>query len=96
METVDLAGSSVSRATLHNQDQIDRLDIGIGDTVIIQKAGDIIPEIVKVVKEKRQEGTTRFKLPDRCPVCNSLIVEDERCTNPDCQAQLIRNIQLKL
>jgi DNA ligase, NAD-dependent len=93
VETVDLAGSSVSRATLHNQDQIDRLDIGIGDTVIIQKAGDIIPEIVKVVKEKRQEGTTRFKLPDRCPVCNSLIVEDERCTNPDCQAQLIRNIQ---
>lgn len=93
VETVDLAGSSVSRATLHNQDQIDRLDIGIGDIVIIQKAGDIIPEIVKVVKEKRPKGVVRFKLPNKCPVCGSDIIEEERCTNPDCQAQLVRNIQ---
>lgn len=97
VNTVTLAGTSVSKATLHNQAQIDRLDIGIGDTVIIQKAGDIIPEIVEVVKAKRPDGTVRFTIPTICPVCGGKVESGEdvdmRCTNPDCQAQVVRTIQ---
>lgn len=97
VDTVELAGTSVGKATLHNQDQIDRLDIGIGDTVVIQKAGDIIPEIVSVNKAKRPAGTVRFHLPDTCPVCGAKIVKgddvDLRCPNPDCQAQVVRTVQ---
>ena len=94
---VRLAGTTVTNATLHNQDNIDRLDIRIGDTVLIQKAGEIIPEILEVMHDKRPEGTLPFKIPDICPECGSQVFRDEdaaafRCTNVECPAQLLRNI----
>ncbi|MDD4801624.1 MAG: NAD-dependent DNA ligase LigA [Syntrophomonas sp.] len=101
LNPVRLAGTTVSRASLHNQDQIDRLDIRIGDTVIIRKAAEIIPQIMSVVKEKRPVGTTPFQIPDRCPVCGSSAVRETvdenegaaiRCTNSNCPAQLARLI----
>lgn len=94
---VRLAGTTVTNATLHNQDFITEKDIRIGDTVIIQKAGEIIPEIVSVVKEKRPEGTAPYLLPAVCPVCGAAVVRDEdgahiRCTGAECPAQLLRNL----
>ena len=91
------AGSLISRATLHNSDFIAEKDIRIGDHVIIQKAGDIIPAVVEVVKEKRTGNEEPFEMPKECPVCGSKVVrpEDEaahRCTNIECPAQLLRNI----
>lgn len=97
VEPIRLAGTTVSAATLHNQDNIDRLDLRIGDTVLIQKAGEIIPEVLSVNKSKRPEGTGPFVLPDFCPECGSPVVRDEdgvalRCTSPECPAQRLRNI----
>ncbi|HHY83571.1 MAG TPA: NAD-dependent DNA ligase LigA [Clostridiales bacterium] len=97
LKPVKLAGTTVSRASLHNQDYISSKDIRIGDTVIVQKAGDIIPEILKVVPEKRPENTMPFIIPDRCPMCGSPAVRDEsgadiRCTGTNCYAQSIRRI----
>ena len=97
VEPVRLAGTTVSAATLHNQDNIDRLDLRIGDTVLLQKAGEIIPEVLSVNKAKRPEGTVPFVLPAFCPECGSPIVRDEdgaalRCTSPECPAQRLRNI----
>lgn len=97
VEPVRLAGTTVSAATLHNQDNIDRLDIRIGDTVLIQKAGEIIPEVLSVNKTKRPENTVPFRLPEHCPECGSAVVRDEdgaalRCTSPECPAQRLRNI----
>lgn len=94
---VRLAGTTVTNATLHNQDNIDRLDIRIGDTVIVQKAGEIIPEILEVVKSKRPEHAKSFSFPDVCPECGSPVVRDTdgaaiRCTGAECPAQLLRNI----
>ena len=94
---VRLAGTTVTNATLHNQDIIDRLDIRIGDTVVIQKAGEIIPEILEVVKSKRPRGTKPFIFPDLCPECGSPVVRDEdgsalRCTGAECPAQLLRHL----
>ena len=94
---VRLAGTTVINATLHNQDFITEKDIRIGDTVIVQKAGEIIPEIVSVVKEKRPEGTAPYLLPSVCPVCGAEVVRDEdgahiRCTGAECPAQLLRNL----
>lgn len=94
---VRLCGTSVSRATLHNQDFIDELDIGIGDTVLVYKSGEIIPKIKSVIKEKRKEGTIRFQIPDKCPVCGSKIerekdTADMKCTSPNCPAQLERHL----
>lgn len=94
---VRLAGTTVTNATLHNQDNIDRLDIRVGDTVLIQKAGEIIPEILEVIHSKRPEGTVPFKIPDVCPECGSPVVRDDdasatRCTGAECPAQLLRNI----
>ena len=91
------AGSLISRATLHNSDFIAEKDIRIGDRVIIQKAGDIIPAVVEVVKEKRNGSEIPFKMPSVCPVCASRVVRAEeeaayRCTNIECPAQLMRNI----
>ena len=74
---VRLAGTNVTSATLHNQDYITEKDIRIGDTVIVQKAGEIIPEIVSVVKEKRPEGTVPYLLPKVCPVCGAPVERDE-------------------
>ena len=93
-EPVFLAGTSVSRATLHNQDFINEKNIGIGDTIRVRKAGDIIPEVLGSV-EKHSEGV--FSLPDKCPVCGSQLVRSEeeaaiRCPNVDCPAQIFRSI----
>ncbi|MCE5285692.1 MAG: NAD-dependent DNA ligase LigA [Pelosinus sp.] len=94
---VRLAGTTVSKATLHNQDRIDFLDIHIGDTVIVRKAAEIIPEVVSVVKEKRPADAKSFKIPEYCPVCGAPTVRDEgmadtRCTGTSCPAQLVRHI----
>ena len=94
---VRLAGTTVTNATLHNQDYITDKDIRIGDTVVVQKAGEIIPEIVEVVRAKRPEGTAPYHLPDRCPVCGAPVERDEdgahiRCTGAECPAQLLRNL----
>jgi len=97
VEPVRLAGTTVTNATLHNQDFIAEKDIRIGDTVLVRKAGEIIPEIVCVLKENRPEGTQPYRLPDRCPVCGAPVVRDEdgahlRCTGAECPAQLLRNL----
>ncbi len=98
LEPVFLAGSTISRATLHNEDEIRRKDIRVGDTVLIEKGGDVIPKIVKVIKEKRPKGSTPFKMPDRCPICNTQLVRIEgesaiRCENIACPAQIHRRIE---
>ena len=97
VEPVRLAGTTVTNATLHNQDFITEKDIRIGDTVLIRKAGEIIPEILEVVPEKRPVDSVPFRLPDRCPVCGAPVERDEdgaavRCTGAECPAQLIRNL----
>ena len=97
VDPIRLAGTTVSAATLHNQDNIDRLDLRIGDTVVLQNAGEIIPEVLSVNKEKRPEGTVPFLMPSVCPECGSPVIRDEdgaalRCTSPECPAQRLRNI----
>lgn len=97
IEPIRLAGTTVSNATLHNQDNIDRLDIRIGDTVLVQKAGEIIPEVLSVNKEKRPEGTEKFMMPEFCPECGAPVARDPdgaaiRCTSPECPAQRLRNL----
>lgn len=94
---VRLAGTTVTNATLHNQDFISRLDVRVGDTVRIRKAGEIIPEILGVDLSKRPENAKPYFLPDKCPVCGAEVVRDEdgaflRCTGAECPAQLSRNI----
>ena len=97
IEPVRLAGTTVSNATLHNQDFIDQRDIRIGDTVVVQKAGEIIPEVISVVKEKRPDGTKPYHLPSFCPACGAPVYRDPdgaavRCSGAECPAQLVRNI----
>lgn len=97
VDPVRLAGTTVTNATLHNQDFITDKDIRIGDTVVVQKAGEIIPEIVSVVTSKRPDGTVPYQLPQQCPVCGAPVVRDEdgahvRCTGAECPAQLLRNL----
>ena len=97
VEPVRLAGTTVTNATLHNQDFITEKDIRIGDTVLVQKAGEIIPEIVSVIKDKRPEGTVPYHLPDHCPVCGAPVARDEdgahiRCTGAECPAQRLRHL----
>ena len=87
----------MSRATLHNIDYIREKDIRIGDSVLVQKAGDIIPEVLSVVKEKRSGNEVIFNMPERCPVCGGQVYREEgeaavRCTSGECSAQLARNI----
>ena len=98
VEPVRLAGTTVTNATLHNQDFITDKDIRIGDTVIVQKAGEIIPEIVRVETDKRPDGTKPYHLPEVCPVCGAKVVRDldgaaMRCTGAECPAQLLRRLQ---
>ena len=93
LAAVRLAGTTVKRASLHNFDELGRLDVRCGDTVIIEKAGEIIPQVVEVKKQLRPAGTVSFKIPKRCPNCRSPVAKDEngvyiRCVNPDCKAQL--------
>lgn len=97
LEPVRLAGSTVSYATLHNIDFIRERDVRIGDTVRLRKAGDIIPEIISVVPEKRPEAAIPFEMPEKCPSCGERVMREEgevavRCINPDCTAQLSRSI----
>lgn len=94
-EPVTLAGTTVSRASLHNQDFIDEKGICIGDMVVIRKAGDIIPEVVRVVSH--QPGARPYQMPESCPSCGSAVSREQgevaiRCSNPECPAQVIRNI----
>ncbi|MDO8493447.1 MAG: NAD-dependent DNA ligase LigA [bacterium] len=97
LDPVLLAGSTVSRATLHNEDEIGRLDLKIGDTVIIEKAGDVIPSVISVVKEMRTGHEKRFIFPDKCPVCGHEVVRVEgeaahKCTNKKCPAKERRRL----
>ncbi len=96
-EPVRLCGTTVSRATLHNQDFIDQLDVGIGDYVKVYKSGEIIPKIREVVKERREDGVQRFHLPEVCPVCGTKTVRekdtaDMKCPSPSCPSQIERRI----
>ncbi|MFM7363262.1 MAG: NAD-dependent DNA ligase LigA [Cuspidothrix sp.] len=98
MLPVQLAGTTVSRATLHNSDRIEQLDIRIGDTVIVRKAGEIIPEVVRVIKELRPPSTQPFIMPSHCPVCGQQVVRETgeavtRCVNASCAAILKGEIE---
>jgi DNA ligase (NAD+) len=91
MEPVKVGGVEVSRATLHNQDEIDKKDVRIGDTVVIQRAGDVIPEVVQVIESKRTGKEKKFRIPSKCPVCGAEVIKEEaihRCIGLDCPAQL--------
>ena len=97
LKPVQVAGSTISKTTLHNEDFIRQREIKIGDTVVIQKAGDVIPEIVKVIKEDRTGQEQDFKMPDKCPVCGAKTVREEgeaavKCTGTECPAKLYRNL----
>lgn len=96
-DPIRLCGTNVERAILHNQDRVNELDVRIGDTIVVRKAGEIIPEVLSVVREKRPEGTVPFILPTSCPSCGAPTSRDEntadtRCTNINCPAQLSRHI----
>lgn len=98
LEPVRIGGVIVSRASLHNQDEIDRKDIRVGDTVVVQRAGDVIPQVVSVVLEKRPPGTQPYRLPSRCPVCGTPVQREEgdpitRCPSLDCPAQIEGRIE---
>jgi DNA ligase (NAD+) len=98
MEPVNVGGVMVSRATLHNEDEVLKKDVRVGDTVVIQRAGDVIPEVVKVISEKRTGNENIFKMPAHCPECGSEIVRYEgevahRCVNISCPAQLKEHIR---
>ncbi len=98
MEPVRISGVEVSRATLHNQDEIERKDIRVGDTVVVQRAGDVIPEVVRVIESKRTGSDMKFRMPERCPVCGAEVVRPEgeavhRCSNVSCPAQLKESIR---
>jgi DNA ligase (NAD+) len=98
MEPVEVGGVTVSRATLHNEDEVARKDVRVGDTVLVQRAGDVIPEVVKVIVEERPPEAQPFQMPAHCPVCATRLVRPEgekvtRCPNPDCVASLTRGIQ---
>jgi DNA ligase (NAD+) len=97
LDPVRVGGVTVSSATLHNQDEVDRKDVRIGDTVVVQRAGDVIPEVVRVIPEKRTGKEKKFRLPDRCPVCGSEVDRPEgeavaRCTGIACPAKLKETI----
>lgn len=99
LEPVGVGGVMVSRATLHNQDEVDRKDIRVGDTVLIQRAGDVIPQILEVDLTKRDQDSQKFSLPENCPVCNSPAIKEDgeavkRCTGGlKCEAQIIERIK---
>jgi DNA ligase (NAD+) len=97
MEPVEVGGVTVSRATLHNEDEVARKDVRVGDAVLIQRAGDVIPEVVKVILEERPPDARPFKMPQRCPVCDTPLIRPEgeavtRCPNPDCFGAQTRSI----
>jgi len=98
MRPVQIGGVTVSRSTLHNWDEIERKDIRIGDTVVIERAGDVIPHVVAVIREKRTGKERKFPFPKTCPVCGSHVVRDEgevayRCVGLNCEAQVLEKIR---
>ena len=98
LEPVVVSGSRVARATLHNEEEIERKDIRIGDTVVIEKAGEVIPAVVSVRTDLRDGSEKKFRMPEKCPVCGSKVVKDEgqvavRCVNAQCPAQLKRRVE---
>ena len=98
LKPVQLSGTTVKRASLHNFDELNRLGVRSGDTIIIEKAGEIIPQVMEVKKELRPAGTKPFELPEKCPNCGSAVAKDEdgvyiRCLNSDCSGQLIERLK---
>ena len=98
LEPVQIGGVTVTHVSLHNQDEIDRKDIRVGDTVLVERAGDVIPHVVQVIKEKRTGREKPYRLPTKCPVCGEPVVKPEgeaiaRCTNVSCPAQLKETIK---
>ncbi|OQY27889.1 MAG: hypothetical protein B6244_09060 [Candidatus Cloacimonetes bacterium 4572_55] len=98
LKPVEVGGATVRRATLHNQDEIDKKDVRVGDRVIVQRAGDVIPEIVKVIESKRLVDSQPYRLPRLCPVCESPVVQDQdqaarRCSNVSCPAVIANSIK---
>lgn len=98
LEPVEIAGTTVARASLHNNDELKRLGIRIGDTVVVEKAGKIIPHVVRVEEHQRDGTEKRFRFPNKCPECSTTVVRDEggvyiRCPHPDCPAQLRENLR---
>jgi len=96
LEPVQIAGVTVSRATLHNEDELRRKDVRIGDTVVVERAGDVIPEVVSVIKSKRTGAEKEFRMPDRCPVCGADVLKVGpivRCIGVSCSAQLKERIK---
>jgi DNA ligase (NAD+) len=98
LKPVNIGGVTVSRATLHNEDEIKKKDIRIGDTVLVQRAGDVIPEVVKIITSRRTGRETRFKMPQTCPVCSAAAIRMEgeaasRCINSNCSAQIKERIK---
>ncbi|MCK4397705.1 MAG: NAD-dependent DNA ligase LigA, partial [Methanophagales archaeon] len=91
LEPVPIGGATIRRATLHNEDELRRKDVRIGDTIVVKRAGDVIPEVVSVIKSKRTGTEKEFKMPDRCPVCGAEVIKDGpimRCIGVSCEAQL--------
>ncbi|MCL4686408.1 NAD-dependent DNA ligase LigA [Myxococcota bacterium] len=98
LRPVFVGGVTVSNASLHNRDEVERKDVRVGDTVVVQRAGDVIPQVVAVVKRKRPRGARRWHMPAKCPVCHAAVVRLEgeavtRCPNLDCPAQLKNNLR---
>ncbi len=98
LEPVEIGGVTVTHVSLHNQDEIDRKDIRVGDTILLERAGDVIPHVVQVITEKRPHGAKPWRLPAACPVCGAEVVKPEgeaiaRCTNNSCPAQLKESLK---
>ena len=96
LEPVPIGGATIHRATLHNEDELRRKDVRIGDTVVVKRAGDVIPEVVSVIKSKRTGTEKEFKMPDRCPVCGAEVIKEgpiRRCIGVSCEAQLKERIK---
>ena len=97
LEPVQIGGVTVTHVSLHNQDEVDRKDVRVGDTVVVERAGDVIPHVVQVIAEKRPKGTRKYHLPGTCPVCGGEVVKPEgeavsRCSNVSCPAQVKETI----